>query len=372
MPEIPIAVKVNGSTFDTDEAEYQRANTEISKKGNTTFDITDAEIQKLLLNDNSASTAIVDSLNNVNGDLVGGDNTSTKTEAGLLNNRLHLNGTDDYISTNKNLDKTKDFTVCFWYKADVVNVLNVLWGLQRPFDNDRFWVGINTDNKVRVGLGANSGIYSANAITTTNNNLWIIDWDASTGTLRVFVNDDLKVETTTATGNSAGEIFLGANNYYGGTYGFADGAFEQYRNIARLLTASEKTALYNDGNGIAVSVIPTYTETTEVTLPQIDSGSNSTIWDMSSFSMAINPNGESGTILWQYSIENTGTASYNATWLTLAELQAETDGTGRYFHIKVQLGGTTSQDATITDASITANVTTSGGSSKPLVFFTKG
>lgn len=91
-----------------------------------------------------------------------------------------------------------------------------------------------------------------------------------------------------------------------------------------------------------------------------DSGSNSTVWDMSALDINENLAGETGTVKYQYSCDN-GVRSYNGSWLTLAQLQAESDPTGRYMAIKQQLNSNgTTQDASFADSTFVATLAATG------------
>ena len=73
------------------------------------------------------------------------------------------------------------------------------------------------------------------------------------------------------------------------------------------------------------------------TLAEMDAGANDSTWDMSSIDVYEAPDAEAGSLAYQYSASNSsGVHVYNGTWLTLAQLQAETDDVGRYFSLQVR------------------------------------
>jgi len=96
------------------------------------------------------------------------------------------------------------------------------------------------------------------------------------------------------------------------------------------------------------------------TLAPLDGGSNDTSWDMSTIDTFENFEGATvGTVQYKYKATNTlGGGSYNASWLTLAQLQAETDPSGRYFYIQAQFTSDGHQRVSLGDGTISCTIGT--------------
>ena len=76
-----------------------------------------------------------------------------------------------------------------------------------------------------------------------------------------------------------------------------------------------------------------------------DSGSNDTVWDMSTIKMVENLFGEEGNVKYKYGAGNAAAPALNGSFLTEAQIQSEADPTGRFLRIQGQLNGDGSQDA---------------------------
>jgi predicted GH43/DUF377 family glycosyl hydrolase len=94
----------------------------------------------------------------------------------------------------------------------------------------------------------------------------------------------------------------------------------------------------------------------------VDSGASSAEWNMSSLNIIENQGDETGAITYQYSCDS-GSRSYNGSWLTLAQLQSGADPTGQYLAIKATLTSGGTQDASIADSSIDVALPVSTGGS---------
>jgi hypothetical protein len=96
------------------------------------------------------------------------------------------------------------------------------------------------------------------------------------------------------------------------------------------------------------------TSPTAALTPQ-DSGVNDSTWDMSTILLFENPEviTTAGTLKYQFRADNTsGAGSYNGTWLTLAQLQASADPSGRYLQIQVQFNSDGTQRVSLGDGSV--------------------
>jgi hypothetical protein len=99
---------------------------------------------------------------------------------------------------------------------------------------------------------------------------------------------------------------------------------------------------------------PPYDTTSPSASIVIDSGSSGTAWGMSSFIGLENPYMEYapysqigfGTVKYQFGASDTNPPTLNGTWLSLATIQAQSNPTGRYFKLSVQLNATNGYEFT--------------------------
>lgn len=100
-------------------------------------------------------------------------------------------------------------------------------------------------------------------------------------------------------------------------------------------------------------------------LVDTDSGIAGSIFDMSSISNRENLGGETGSINYKYAYgEDVNPTNWNASWLTLAQLQAEADVTGRYFRLQSQHVSDGTKNASLQDLTIDATITSASGGGK--------
>lgn len=208
--------------------------------------------QHLTLQDNAASTVILDDEATQNGALAGGDNTADiTTTSGLpsgIARGLALDGSADYINTQNNFDTSQDGWVTFWFNHDNTNSNDIVWGFQSPTDNDRFYVRIDSDGTLRIGLGNNSSDSTYSPSTGTPQ-WWKIVWTASSDTMTVFVDDVQRHSYSNTIGNLTEVPFVGALNYHGGVSAYADGTVTDYRTEAGILSSANSDIIYANGNG---------------------------------------------------------------------------------------------------------------------------
>jgi hypothetical protein len=383
MPNLPIAVKVAGSDYVSTEVELQRSNTEVSFKslGSAIDEFTKSI---LLLDGEDASTTISDSVGVISWSASGNAKLSTAVKK-FGTASLALDGTGDYIYASDSSSFTLgsgNWTFDVWVKRTATGALDRLLGQCNTGATSTtisIISSINADNTVGCSVCSGATYYSFASSLTVGTDWTYISIERYGNTATIYVDGvasgtkDLKGVTIN---DSVNQFAIGRIGEYNDANNF-DGYIDDF-----MFSVGTARHMGNFTPPTVPIELVNFPELSVVSLLPIDSGSNSTIWDMSTFSMATNPNGESGTVLFKYAYDNTGSTipdyadddtAYNSTWLTLAQLQAETDVTDGILRIACQLSGNGSQDATITDASITATMSGSGGgSSKPLVFFTKG
>ncbi len=205
-------------------------------------------------NDNLATTNVIDSIDNNNGTLGGGDNTDDLSVSGIIDTALHFNGADDVIDLNDGNDfdfvTGDDFSVSFWIKPDV-------WtnGL-RIFSNDDGVNGYQIIEATSGGSGTGDNIQfwgnGGNLVVSTDEivigewNHIVITFDS--GTAKIYINASTPFTGSTTISASTEDLFIGVDpsgpdNYY-------DGVIDEIGIWNRTLSQSEITQLYNNGIGI--------------------------------------------------------------------------------------------------------------------------
>ena len=122
------------------------------------------------LQDDAASTVVVDEAGSENGTLVGGDNTADITTTGpntWLTAALHLDGTSDYITLPGNIefDNGEEFTVVGYTNRDVTSTRHGIWALNPTTYYLEF-----SDNTIRLRVRIEGGVnvyIASHGVTST-------------------------------------------------------------------------------------------------------------------------------------------------------------------------------------------------------------
>lgn len=198
----------------------------------------------------------------------------------------------------------------------------------------------NADQSYRVyySTGTNDWVRSLRYIDTTDTNL----------------PSSSNISSTTS-----GSVALGIGGG-GGTYGETNGIAQGFE-ILKL--DNGKWVFYyctnkgNVGSEYPYSLYYIEQTTDAITSPLVadpvylvDSSSASTTWVFSADSINENPSGYSGTILYQWSVDN-GVRSWNGSWLTKAQLASVSNQVGRYKAIKAQFTSAGAQMAALGESS---------------------
>ena len=202
------------------------------------------------MNDNAASTTVADSVNSYNGTAYRNTNLMTSSK---VNGALSFNGSTDQIDiANSSLFNfgTGDFTISIWVKATSVPSYAGL------FNNgyDPYGAIIYFKHEGFGGAMAAFGPYPDIKITTSVNpavdewHLVVLERNGNTGE---FYIDDMATAIGTAdlTGYTyptlAGATVIGQDGFGNRFVGMMD----DFRVYNRALTQTERTQLYNGGNG---------------------------------------------------------------------------------------------------------------------------
>ena len=366
MAELPICVRMNGSTFDTDEAEYQRENTEVSKKGAVD------QYYKLAMPFNGAdgSTTFSDLINSSRTFSVGAGTPQISTDQskfGGASGDFLTTDSSIYPDTNSDLViGTNDFTIECFIRLSTVSVETCIIDFRPASTQGNYIKFTIISGRLRLFTGATTRIVGSDTMST---NTWHhVCLERVSTTTTIYLDGESQGSYTDST-----DYLTGTNRPLIAMSGFA--VNQPLKGYMDSLRISIGVARYNGSFTPPTAELTAFPETTIITHPQVSSGQNATVWKFSTFTTIDNPNGESGTIKYQWAVSNDAIptyqaddTAYNGTWLTLAQLQEVANQTGANLRIARQLGGTTSQDATATDGCITADVPTGGGS-RPTVFF---
>lgn len=229
-------------------------------------DLTDAIIAQYHMDDDAASTVVLDAQGSNNGTLAGGDNTEDLQEAGKLGGAIHFDGSADYISLSALSD---DLTmargaVTFWAYTDDNPVLNECW----------WGIGVDAADKIysmfvyntdRYRIAYNDGSYQFDLQSDTD------DADDAVGAWQFYVfqhdgtepaifvenvdegnNWNNQTDKTYWWNDIAGagwNMGIGARYAVGAFSSFYDGLIDEVMIFERNLTSDERDHLYNSGTG---------------------------------------------------------------------------------------------------------------------------
>lgn len=229
------------------------------------------------LNDNAASSTVIDSSNNtVNGtykDVATGEiNTSTGSVAGKINTALDFDG-DEYINTNQTFQSIfrSSFSISFWMKPADGRPASI----QYPFgtqDTDvpisRTITQLRTDGVLLFQYRSNNVIAevrTANPVFADGAETWhhIVFIADSTvggiGGLKIYLDNVLQTADVSYQGDTTGINFglwtsdlnfpIAAVNTNSDLSQFFIGSIDDFRIYSKVLSADEIAALYNSGNG---------------------------------------------------------------------------------------------------------------------------
>ena len=176
------------------------------------------------LNDNAASTVVVDAIGTANGvytDLAAGVNTSTGSMTGVVNTALDLD-TDEWIDVGNQAGSVK--TISLWCSPDAVNVTDYLIDL-----NGTDYITVVNGTVTVNGFAASTEVIYVNGVVATT--LTAGSW--------------YHVAVTAAAGFTAGDLDIGRLE----GSGYFNGGMDNVMLFSGTLTAVEVRRLYNNGHG---------------------------------------------------------------------------------------------------------------------------
>ncbi len=206
------------------------------------------------MNDDLATTNVVDSVGTNDGTLNGGDNTEDISVAGKINEALIFNGSTDYINIGNpaDLQLTEDFTLCSWIKSTNTNNQRII-----SKDNgitQRSYADFLTRNG-RYGSVVWIG-GAAKVLTTTDSIINDGEWhcvittiDTTNGIMKAYVDGVLDSNTLSITGTVDNDIVgLDIGRRQDGTQYFL-GDIDEVRIYDLVFDQSKVNGFCNEGNG---------------------------------------------------------------------------------------------------------------------------
>lgn len=150
---------------------------------------------------------------------------------------------------------TSNAALCFWVKADSVVLGSKLFA-HRSSANDLVQLEFDTTDRLALQVrSSGTGLTEtqSSVLDFTTDYLFVVfNYDWASKRFEVFVNDiSVLVDVTAYSGSITSAAFL-LGAYYDGTVfaGGMDAKLDQFRAFNRVLTAAERTALYNGGVGV--------------------------------------------------------------------------------------------------------------------------
>lgn len=193
------------------------------------------------LEDNAASTAVVDSAGNANG--VSARNTNLMTVAGKITLGFDSTTAGDGINTGSDVVGTGADTICGWFSADTKG-LGTSYG--RLFDNGKTQCYMN-NSTTQIACASNgaTAITASSCLSTTLQHVCFAR--SATGAAVIYCNGASTGSGASGTpASGTGNLFIGSNTAAGQSL---DGKLDDIRVFSKQLSSAEVAAIYNAGTG---------------------------------------------------------------------------------------------------------------------------
>lgn len=215
--------------------------------------VTDGLVAYYKMEDNTASTAVIDEVGVNNG--VATVNTTELSTTGKLNNGFSLtSSSSEYIDlgSDSSLKFTGDFTVSFWINTSTTgSTMRILGNRSASGTNTGWEVFINSGGIAGMQVDTPAGLVSVTGSTNVADGVWRQVIAKRSGSILSFKINN--VAEGSPTGSSTGDCGTDADNTYIGrtpqTAQYYNGKIDNLRIFDRALTDAEDTILYNAGNG---------------------------------------------------------------------------------------------------------------------------
>ncbi len=220
------------------------------------------------LDDDAATTNVIDSTGDYDGTLVGGDNTEDISVAGKVDEAFNLNGIDDGITTPytglTTPTSVTDWSIdglfyCEGEKAGSSDSRGCVFAIMDTPVTRRGVELRRVSNNLQLGVGDGASGESFTIIediTTTNKQTWyhvVVTFDNTTSELRTYLNNVLIDTRITDFDFSTSTMSLGRNPNAGSPHlSNWYGKLDTWRAWSKKLSVSEIDFLYNNGDGTAL------------------------------------------------------------------------------------------------------------------------
>ncbi len=221
----------------------------------TSAELTDNITAYYQMDDDVASTNVIDRLIFNNGTLVGGDNTEDISAAGIIDKSLDLNGIDDYVDTNIT-GSYENISIGIWAFLGVAPAAEqYIFGQTITLPNNKLFMVYNTDGTVDVQSQRDGGTTLTTSTSDISSSGWtyFVYTEEKNGNAFLYVNG-AEVDNTTVDNSDLDfgiqPLYIGARNNVGSAIGFYDGRIDEIGIWNRSVTPAEVLELYNSGNGL--------------------------------------------------------------------------------------------------------------------------
>jgi hypothetical protein len=201
------------------------------------------------MNDNAASTVVVDDSGKGHNGTAARDTNLMVPHDGKINGALTFNGSSDYVSLSPAIIGTGSYTKAAWIKLETTTQTyghNILSG-KGSSPSQAFWAPNAAGNK--LSAGHNNSWYQVQDPNALQMGRWYfvaLTYDANTNTLRLYKDANVVSTGSTSTPNPMTELNIGR---YDATQTYLKGAIDNVMLFNRVLTADEISTLWNGGNG---------------------------------------------------------------------------------------------------------------------------
>jgi hypothetical protein len=258
------------------------------------------------------------------------DISNLRQDVGVIGRAFNFNGSSEYVSfgNSTDWDVTTSVSAFAWIRVEV-------WVANGPiigkYETDKrewlFALGTPTAAKLLVQFGDPSdgsfeGRYQTDSSHLTANKWYFVGFTYNAGTIQIYV-DGSPVAGSVVLGSIPSTLNNGTADLKVGNAqtAFFDGDIDNPCVFAGVVPTSIITAMWNEGKG---RLETGYSSDSPVaTFDSIDSGSNDTTWDMSTFLFDV-----TGSATWDYGASNTDSAVYTGSYQTEAQVLDDTDTTG--------------------------------------------
>ncbi len=206
------------------------------------------------LDDNLATTNVIDSLDLNNGTLGGGDNTEDISTTGIINLSLDLDGTNDYINANQNINANGvAFTFAAWVNLDDFGSNTAIFSTDISNVVPRgFQLLISPTGQLSIFDGTTSFFSSAGLFTSGS--FHFVVYIVNESNSKVYLDGDSVLNASANFGNTNKALVIGQRSV-SAPANFLNGKIDEVGIWNRTLSQAEVQQLYNNGDGLTYPFI---------------------------------------------------------------------------------------------------------------------